>query len=359
MTDRNRRRFLAAGAAGALAACTEQRQDVALDRRRFRWKMVMTWPDQFPIFGTGAQRLARSITESSGGRLQIDLYGAGDLVPAFEAFDAVSSGLAEMAHSSPVYWRGKIPAAQLFTGVPFGMTAAELNAWLDHGGGAALWDSVYAPFGVLPLAAGNTGVQMGGWYRRPVRSVADLQGMKIRIAGLGAEVLRAAGATTVVIPGAELFTALQTGVIDAAEFTGPFNDRAWGLHKLADHYYYPGWHEPAGMIECLVNRAAFDALPEDLRAIVRLACRAENDASMAEFTARNQAALEELAEAGIEPKAFPGDVLARLRELTPRVLGDIAAADAAFGEAYRAFAAYQGAASRWTRISTGAYLGAR
>ncbi|MDX1571911.1 MAG: TRAP transporter substrate-binding protein, partial [Xanthomonadales bacterium] len=329
------------------------------DGRRFRWRMVMTWPDQFPIFGTSAVRLAESIQAASAGRLQIDLFGAGDLVPAFETFDAVSSGLAEMGHSSPVYWRGKIPAAQLFSGIPFGMTAQELNAWLDFGDGAALWESVYAPFDVLPLAAGNTGVQMGGWYRRPIRSNEDLQGMKIRIAGLGAEVLRAAGATTVVIPGGELFTALQTGVIDGAEFTGPFNDRAWGLNQLADHYYYPGWHEPAGMLECLVNRDAFNELPDDLQAIVRLACRAQNDAATAEFAARNQGALADLRKDGIEPSPFPTDVLARLRELTPTVLDQVASTDSVFADVLAEFRSFQAQISHWTRIADQSYYSVR
>ena len=201
------------------------------------------------------------------------MYGAGELVPAFEVFDAVSRGTAEMGHGAAYYWKGKSEAAQFFAAVPFGMNAQEMNAWFYYGGGLELWREIYAPFGLMPAPAGNTGVQMGGWFNKEINRLDDLKGLKMRIPGLGGEVLRRAGGTPVNLPGGEIFTALQTGAIDATEWVGPYNDLAFGLHKAAKYYYYPGWHEPGTTLEAIVNKQAFDALPKDLQSIVRMPAR--------------------------------------------------------------------------------------
>ncbi len=360
-----RRDFLVAGSAGALlAGCgTEQQSSNAAPvgkQQTFRWKMVTTWPKNFPGLGTGANNVARLITEMSGGRIQVTVYGAKELVPDFEVFDAVSSGTAELGHGAAYYWKGKIEAAQFFAAVPFGMNAQEMNAWLYYGGGMELWREVYAPFGLLPVAAGNSGVQMGGWFNREINSLDDLDGLKMRIPGLGGEVLRRAGGTPVSMPGSEIFTSLQQGVIDATEWVGPYNDLAFGLYKAAKHYYYPGWHEPGTTLECLVNQAAYDSLPADLQSIVINACRVVNGDMLAEYTARNNAALQSLInEHNVDLRAFPDSVLERLRTLSEQVVAEIADKDALSAKVFESYRAFQRQVMSWHDISERAYMNVR
>ena len=268
--------------------------DEAGSQEVFQWKMVTTWPKNFPGLGNGAENFARYVEEMSAGRLTVRVYGAGELVPAFEVFDAVSQGVADAGHGAAYYWKGKIPASVFFTAVPFGFTAQEINGWLHNGGGLELWREAYAPANIVPFAGGNSGVQMAGWFNREINSVEDLKGLKMRIPGLAGEVFAAAGGTAERIPGGELYTSLQTGVIDALEWVGPYNDLAFGFHEVARYYYYPGWHEPGSMLELIVNRDSLEALPEDLQAIVTYAARAANQEMLDEFTARNNAALQEL-----------------------------------------------------------------
>jgi TRAP-type mannitol/chloroaromatic compound transport system substrate-binding protein len=326
----------------------------------YRWKMVTTWPPNFPGAGIGASNLAKRIEVASNGRIRIQVYGAGELVPAFEAFDVVSSGTVQMAHGASYYWKGKAEATQFFTAVPFGMTAQEMNAWLYYGGGLELWQELYAPFNVVPVPGGNTGTQMAGWFNKEINSVDDLKGLKMRIPGLGAEVLKRAGGTPVNVPGAEIFTALQTGIIDAAEWIGPYNDLALGLYKAASHYYYPGWHEPCATLEAIFNKEEYDALPADLQAIVMLACQASNDDMLADYTAQNQRALRVLArEHGIVPKPLPDAVLLRLKQLADEVLHDLAAGDEMVARVYSSYHEFQKNTSRWLEISEKAYFDAR
>lgn len=355
-----RRDFLtgvgAGAAAAALAGCSDQAcEDTATPDKRvqsFTWKMVTTWPPKFPMLGTGALYLADIIEQMSGGRLKIKVYAAGELVPAFEVFDAVSDGIAQMGHGASYYWKGKTQAAQLFSAVPFGMNAQEMNAWVMHGDGLSLWTEVYEPFGIIPAPVGNSGMQMGGWFNREINSLADLRGLKMRIPGLGAEVLRRAGGTPVSMPGAEIFTALQTGNIDATEWVGPANDLAFGLYQVAKYYYYPGWHEPTAMLEGLINREAFATLPRDLQVIVLRACDAASQNMLAEYTARNGIALATLVEQhGAQLRAFPSDVLRRLRELTIEVLDEIAAGDALFARVLENYRQFQQRVSRWHQVS--------
>ena len=370
--NRKRRDFLRdaaiVSAAGLTAGCSQsgnsQNEGSAgtdcAPADKLTWKMVTTWPRDYPGVGTGANRLAEMITRMSGGRLEVKIYGAGELVPAFEVFDAVSNGTAELGHGAAYYWKGKSAAAQFFGSVPFGMTAAETNSWLYYGDGLALWEQVYTPFGVRPLPAGNTGVQMGGWYNQPIESVADLQGLKIRIPGLGCEVMRKAGATVQNIPGGELFTALSTGTIDATEWVGPWNDLAFGLHQAADYYYYPGWHEPGSVLECLINQRAWSELPDDLQAIVRNACQAVNLDMASEFTARNQAALDTLVnEHGVELRAFPEPVLDALKGYSREVLEEVAAQSELAARVHDSYTDFMRSARKWTARSEQIYLNSR
>jgi TRAP-type mannitol/chloroaromatic compound transport system substrate-binding protein len=296
----------------------------------------------------------------SDGRLQVRVYGAGEIVPAFEVFDAVSQGVAEMGHGAAYYWKGKIPASVFFATVPFGLTAQEINGWLHFGGGLELWREVYAPFGVLPLAGGNTGTQMAGWFNREINSLEDIKGLKMRIPGLAGEVFAAVGGTSVRIPGGELYTSMQTGVIDATEWVGPYNDLALGLHEVAKYYYYPGWHEPGPSLEFIVNREAWDTLPPDLQAIVTAAARATNQNMLDEFTARNNAALRELIDRhGVQLRRLPDEVLLALARETDRVLERYVESDPLTRRVYESFRRFRDAVKAYHEISEHAILNAR
>ncbi|MGP0170468.1 TRAP transporter substrate-binding protein [Pseudomonas sp. NCHU5208] len=317
----------------------------------FHWKMVTTWPKNAPGTGTAAERLAERINAMSAGRLTIKVYAAGELVPALEVFDAVSRGTAEMGHGTPYYWKGKVPAAQFFGAVPFGLSTLEMNAWLSHGGGQALWDEAYAPFGVKPLTAGNSTMQMGGWFNKEINGLDDIKGLKIRMPGIGGEVWSRLGATTVVLPGGEIFTALQTGAIDATDWVSPYNDLAFGLQKAAKYYYYPGWQEPQSVLELLINRKAFDALPADLQAIVTEAARAATLDMMDDYVFNNALALDELKKSGTLLKRFPDPVLQAMQRETDQVLGELAAQSELNGRIWASMKAFQALASSMQRLS--------
>jgi TRAP-type mannitol/chloroaromatic compound transport system substrate-binding protein len=289
----------------------------------------------------GVENLADRIEAASNGRLKIKVYGGGELVPAFEAFDAVSRGTVEMGHDASYYHKGKVAAAQFFTAIPFGMNAAELSAWLYYGGGLELWRELYEPFDIVPFPCGNTGVQMGGWFNREINSVDDLKGLKMRIPGLGGEVIRRAGATPITMPGAEIFTSLQTGAIDATEWVGAYNDVSIGLHKAARYYYYPGWQEPGAGLECMINSEAWASLPADLQAIVATTCQSITTDMMAEYTHGNALALKQLIDnPDIDVRPFPDDVLRLLKSHTKDIVDETSETDPMWkriAESYYAF----------------------
>jgi TRAP-type mannitol/chloroaromatic compound transport system substrate-binding protein len=329
-----RRQFVTGmAAAGAAAACSPETPSgdgaAAAPQETFEWNLVTSWPPGLPGLGVGVDNLAERIEKASNGRLKIKVYAGGELVPALEVLDAVSRGTVQMGHDSAYYHRGKLPAAQYYTTVPFGQTVHEINAWLYYGGGLELWQEMYAEvFNVIPFPAGNTGVQMAGWFNKEINSVEDLSGLKMRIPGVGGEVMQRAGASQITVPASEIFTALQTGAIDAAEWVGPYNDIALGLHKAARYYYYPGWHETGPMLQCTVNLEAWNSLPADLQEIVRSVCQAINTDMMAEYTWGNAVALEQIkADPNVELKALPDDVLRLLRQLSDEILEEMAADD--------------------------------
>lgn len=327
---------------------------------KIRWKMVTAWPKNLPGPGVSANQLAERIRVMSAGRLDIKVYAAGELVPPFEVFGAVSAGTAEMGHAAAHYWAGKTPAASFFAGIPFGMTANEMNAWLYHGGGLALWRELYEPFGLIPMPAGNAGMQMAGWYRKPITSVKDFKGLKIRIAGLGGEVLRRLGAVPVTMPPGEVFTALQTGALDAAEFVGPYTDLPLGLYKIAKLYYTPGWSDPGSPLECTLNKAAFEQLPDDLQAVVTNACQAENNDLLAAFTAGNAVVLQSLVQKhGVKLSYLPESVLSVLKEKTGQVLADIAEEDVMTSRVFTAYQQFARQVAGWTTASELSYLKTR
>lgn len=356
----DRRSFLKKTSVGAAALGGLALSRTASAGPEFKWKMATTWPKNFPGLGTGANNLANLINTMSGGRMEVKVYGANELVPAFEIFDACSRGTVEMGHGSAYYWKGKVPAAQFFSTMPFGMTATEMNGWVYYGGAQQMWDELYAPFGVMGRPAGNTGVQMGGWFNKEIKSVEDLKGLKMRIPGLGGEVLQKLGGTPVNLPGGELFTALTSGTIDATEWVGPYNDLAFGFYKAAKYYYYPGFHEPGTILEALISRKAYDALPKDLQAIVMAACQVVNGDMVAEYAARNPSALQQLVEKHkVDVRIYPADVLSQLRKTSNEVVAELAASDPAAKPIYASYMAFLELSRKYNDITDLSYLKAR
>ncbi|MGB0929253.1 MAG: TRAP transporter substrate-binding protein [Chitinophagales bacterium] len=320
--------------------------------KKYKWKMVTTWPPNFPILGEGAEMFAKWVKDMSGGRLDIKVYGGGELVPALEAFDAVSSGTVEMSSGASYYWAGKVPAAQFFSSVPFGMNAQQMNAWLISGGGMELWREIYADFNVIPMLGGNSGVQMGGWFNREINSIADLKGLKMRIPGLGGKVLEKAGGAAVLSPGSELYTNLERGVIDATEWIGPFHDYRMGFHKIAKYYYTPGWHELGTVLELGINKQSFEKLPKDLQVILETASMRLNMWVLSEFEAKNVEYLEKIkSETKVEIRKFPDEVLEQLRTYTDEVIAEFVASDSLAKKVYDSFNGFRQKIKPWSDLT--------
>ena len=353
-TRRQFTRLAGVSAAGLLAAPSIARAQT------LQWRMVTSWPKRLPGPGMSAERVASRIRALSGGRIDITVYAAGEIVPAFEVLGAVGSGVADIGHTAAFYWQGKMPAAAFFTTVPFGLTPAEHVAWIEAGGGQALWDELYQPFGVKPFMAGNTGVCMGGWFRRELKSLADLRGLKLRSLGLGGEIYRRLGATPQTTPPAEILTSLQSGVIDGAEFVGPGTDIALGLYRVAPFYYYPGFNKPNGTGECIVALKVWTALSDELKAIVAHACATEANYALAEMERLNAEALKALTgEHHVTLAAFPDDLVAAARKEADGVLGAVAARDAISGKVHGSYVAFRERTAPWSRVSIEAVLRAR
>ena len=356
MTVLTRRKLMKVGpaAAGVLAAPAVARA------APLKWRMVTSWPKRLPGPGVSAERVAERINTTSGGRLQVAVFAAGEVVPAFEVLDAVGSGVAEMGHTASFYWQGKQPAAVYFTTVPFGLVPSEHVAWVDAGGGQALWDELYAPFGVKPFMGGNTGVCMGGWFRHEIKSLEDVKGLKLRSLGLGGEIFRRLGATPQTTPPGEIFTSLQSGVIDGAEFVGPGSDIALGLFRFAPFYYGPGFNKPNGTGECIVSLKAWESLDSELKAVVQHACAAEAAFALAEMEWLNIEALATLTTRdNAQLRTFPPDLVAAARTTAKDVLGDVAGKSGNARKVHDSYMAFRDKISAWSRISIQAVLGAR
>jgi TRAP-type mannitol/chloroaromatic compound transport system substrate-binding protein len=292
----------------------------------------------------------------SDGRLKIQVYGAGELIPALESFDAVSQGVVEMGHSAAYYWAGKAPATQFFTTVPFGMNAQQANAWLYNGGGLELWEELYAGFNLIPMPVGNTGVQMGGWFNKEINSIEDIKGLKMRMPGLGGKVIAKAGAAVTLSPAGEIYTNLERGVIDATEWVGPYHDYLLGLHKVAKYYYYPGWHEPGSVLEIIVNKGAFEKLPQDLQTILRTAAARSNVSMLAAFESQNNAYLQKLiSEHNVQLRPFPDDVLKAFKNYSQEVLDDLTSKDPMSKKVFESYDKFRKEVSAWAETSEKAF----
>lgn len=361
-----RRRFLTgaltAGAAGAgAAAIAGSYPRPALAQSRIEWRMVTAWPKGLPGLGSSAERLAERIGQLSAGRLTVKVFAGGELVSPLQGLAAVSQGMAEMAHDFALYHIGQLPAAGFFSAVPFGLTPAEFNGWINFGGGQELWDELYDSVGAKPFLAGNTGVQMGGWFLDEVNDVADLKGRRFSIPGYGGDALKKLGVETVTLSSGELFGRLQDRSIDGAEWIGPYNDLSLGLYKITKLYYWPGFQEPGTGLECVVDKAKFAALPDDLRQIVAAACQAENDLTSAEYSGRSPGALATLVnEHGVKLKKFSRDLLMAFGSAASDVVGEVLeGGDDITRRIITSYLRHRKSALVWSRITDGGYLAAR
>ncbi len=341
---------VAAAAGSAIAA------PAVIAQKKYNWKMVTTWPPGLPVLQTGTERFAKRLKEATDGRITVQVFAGGELVPALSVFDAVSQGTVECGSGASYYWAGKAPAGQWFSSVPFGLNAQGINAWFYSGGGIKLWEEVYAPFNVIPRPQGNTGVQMGGWFRKEMKTIEDFKGLKMRIPGLGGKVIAKAGGTVVLLPGGEIFTSLERGVIDATEWVGPLHDLRMGFYKAADYYYYPGWHEPGTCLEVIFNKKAYESLPKDLQAIVDAVAMETNLWSLSEFEAGNGAALRTLiSEHNVNLVRFPEPVLNDLRKLAKETLEEEADKDPMSRKVHEAFKKFKEQVGVWGSVSERAY----
>ena len=352
----DRRSFLVS--AGAGVAATFPAPAIAQGAREL--KMVTSWPKGLPGLGTSAERLGRAITAITGGRLKVQVFGAGELVSAFEVFDAVSGGVAEMYHSAEYYWEKRSPAFNFFAAVPFGFTADEMAAWIHWGGGQELWNELSGGFNIKPLLSTNTGAQMGGWFTKEVKGPESYAGLRYRMPGLGGEVLRRLGAVVVNLPGGEITAALKSGAIDASEWVGPWNDMVLGLQKVSKFYYYPGFHEPGTVLALGINKKLWDGLSADDRNAVTAAANAEYTLSLAEFNANNAKSLEQLSQdTSIEIRKFEDSLLQAFGKTSGEVLADAARKDALTRRVYDSYIAFWSRANRWADLAERGYLNAR
>jgi TRAP-type mannitol/chloroaromatic compound transport system substrate-binding protein len=346
--------------AGAATAAAAAFPAPAISQGIREFKLATSWPKDLPGLQTSAERIGRAITVATGNRIRVTVFAAGELVKPFEVFDAVSSGVIEMYHSAEYYWERRSPAFNFFAAVPFGFTADEMAAWIHFGGGQALWDELSANYNIKPLLTTNTGVQMGGWFSKEVNSLQNYAGLKYRMPGLGAEVLRRLGAAVVNLPGGEIVPALRSGAIDASEWVGPWNDMHLGLHKASKFYYYPGFHEPGTVLATAINKARWDSLTAEERGLITTVANAEYTYSLAEFNTNNAKSLQELRQdKNIEIRKFDDSILKAFGERSGEVMAEVGAKDPLTRRTYQSYMEFRNRYTPWSDMAERAYLNAR
>ena len=329
----------------------------AIAKERVEIAMVATWGRDFPGLGTGAQRFAKRLSDMSDGRIQVTYYAAGERVKAFDSFDEVASGNAQMYHGAEYYWKGKHPGFAYFTSVPFGLTYTEMNAWIRFGGGQELWDELGADYGLKGLMCGNTGVQMGGWFRKEMNSVDDFKGLKMRMPGLGGDVLAKLGGSPVSLPGGQIYENLISGSIDATEWVGPWNDEIMKFYEAAKFYYYPGMHEPGAMLACGMNKTWWDGLSKSDQMMIEAASSMENDVMMSEYNAKNGAALKRLVnDQGVKLRQFNDDIYDGFAEASEEVFAEVQEHSDLANRIHQSFVTARTDIGAWAEISDQAYL---
>jgi TRAP-type mannitol/chloroaromatic compound transport system substrate-binding protein len=352
------------GVASALAGCGDGATESgvaapAIVKKRRTLNVVTTWPKGLPGLGESAERIAKNVEAMTEGAIAMKIYSAGELVPAFESFDAVANGNADIYHGAEYYWQGKSQAFNFFTAVPMGLTATENNAWIYHGGGQELWDELSAGFNIKAMPAGNTGVQMGGWFRNEINTLEDFKGLKVRMPGLGGEVLRRLGASAEALAGPEINQALINKRIDATEWVGPWNDQAMGFYKAADpiYYYVPGFHEPGSTLALGVNLGVWDSLSASERTIIQQAAMAEDSFNLAQFNHHNASALRNLVNNhGVNIRSFSTEIMTEIGRLSGEVVKEAAASDDITRRVYESFLAARVDSMTWSEISEEAYM---
>ena len=353
-----RRSFLKKAAIGsAIAGLVSSLPKPAISQGRKELRLVTSWPKNFPGLGTAPERFGQRLEKLSGGRYTVRVYAGGELVHPLKCNDAVQEGTADMYHSADYYYQGKSAAYPFFCAVPFGFVPAEINAWIYHGGGQALWDEVGAQFGIKHLPCGNSGSQMAGWFKKPMRSVEDFKGLKMRIPGLGGDVIKELGGTSVTLAGSEILPALQAGTIDATEWVGPWNDLAFGFYKVVSNYGYPGFHEPGSMLSLGISRKLWDGLSETDKMLFETCAGAENNSDLAEFNANNTAALETLINKhGVKLFEMSDEIFQAFGKASMDVLAKAGSSDAISKKVYDGFMKFRKLAMDWSKLSDQSYM---
>ena len=343
----------AAAGAAALSACTIRRADEtrASGLPQVRWRMATSWPISLDTIYGGAITICQRVEEMSGGAFRIEPFAAGEIVPGLEVLDAVQARSVECGHTASYYYIGKNPAFAFGTALPFGLSAQQQNTWLYYGGGNEAMNSLFADFGAMSFPAGNTGGQLGGWFKKPIENLASLQGLKMRIPGLGGKVMAKLGVNVQVLPGGEIYLALERGTIDAAEFTGPYDDEKLGLAKAAKHYYYPGWWEPGPTLMALVNRKAWSDLPKEYQAMFSTACYEANLGMLSDYERRNSEALQRITRQGIKLERYSDDILKAARSASAEIFKELADADAGFRDLLERWRLFRREARTWNNIN--------
>ena len=354
-----RRRFISKAAIGAttavaIGACartTTTQTGQTNAQPSIRWRMATSWPKSLETIFGGADTVCKRVKEMTNGRFTITPFAAGEIVPGLQVLDAVQAGTVECGHTASYYYIGKNPALGFATAVPFGLNAQQQNAWLYHGGGLEAMQKIYSNFNVINFPAGNTGVQMGGWFKREIKSVADLKGLKMRIPGLGGEVMGRLGVNVQVLPGGEIYLALDRGAIDAAEWVGPYDDEKLGLHKAAPFYYYPGWWEPGPTLDVLVNRKAWERLPKEYQEIFKTAAYEANINMLAQYDTLNQQALGKLVSGGTKLIPYSKEIMQAAQKAAFDLYEQNASKDGTFKQVYDQWKAFREQIYKWNGIN--------
>lgn len=345
----HRRSFLTSAGAGALAAGLTL--PARAESPTIKWRLASSFPKSLDTIYGGAETLSRRVAELTDGRFEIRVFAGGEIVPSFGVLDAVQQNTVECGHTASYYYYGKNKALALETTIPFGFNSRQLTAWVLDGGGLELQRELFAQYDIVNFPGGSTGAQMGGWFRKEIESLEDLQGLKIRIPGFGAEIFDRMGAVPQSLPGGEIYPALERGAIDAAEWTVPYDDEKLGFYKVAKYYYYPGWWEPGTHLVFYVNKGQWEALPSAYRAAFESATREAHLSMLAAYDARNPPALQRLMAGGAELRRFPDDVLLKAYEITQKVYEEESAKNPAFKRLYDSMRAFQRSSDVWWGVA--------
>ncbi|PZX13788.1 TRAP-type mannitol/chloroaromatic compound transport system substrate-binding protein [Palleronia aestuarii] len=347
----DRRRFLRTAAVGGAGASALAAPALAQSQDRIQWRCTSSFPPALDTIFGGAQDVAKYVREATDGAFDIQVFAAGEIVPGLQAADAVQNGTVEMCHTAAYYYVGKSPTWALGAVIPYGLNNRGMNAWLYYGGGLDMLNEFYNAQGLQYLPAGNTGTQMGGWFRSEINSLQDMQGLQMRIAGLAGQIMEQIGVTPQQIAGGDIYPALERGTIDAAEWIGPYDDEKLGFYQVAPYYYYPGWWEGNLTLNCFINQSSWDGLSDTYKSLLATACRAANTEMMAEYDYKNPTALRSLVSNGAQLRAYPEDVLNATYDAALQLYSDISSSDSDWKPIYDSMMAFQAEHFLWQQVA--------